>query len=141
MKTARMVRLIDGTYQVTFPYDPIVVDAIKRIVPARSRTYDPSQSAWIVASVCRDTIHQMLEDVFVHVEMDAEETYSPPPSPTSTPRHTEYHVLHLQPTAPPELVESAYKTLTKLYHPDRGGDHDKMTEINAAVSAIRSRLA
>ncbi len=137
MITASIRRAIDGTYRVTFPYDPDVVTGIKELVPPHSRAYDPDAKCWYVSSAYRDIVHELLEAVFIDVETDPERTYTPP---TRTTPRTEYHVLHLQPSAPPELVEAAYRTLTKLYHPDRGGDTETMAAINAAVSVIRRRV-
>lgn len=131
----------DDSWRVTFPFDRDVVESIKHLVPPHSRTYDPDERAWYVAPRYGDSIRKLLHSVFVDVEIDEEETYYSPPPPPSTPRHTEYTVLHLQPTAPKELVESTYKCLSRLYHPDRGGDTEKMTELNEAVSTLRRRLA
>lgn len=140
MKTASIRRTRDGrSYRVEFPYDPAVVEAIKEIVPAHSRQYDPDAKCWYVSPAYRDTIAQLLADVFIDVETEAERTtYTPP---TSTTPATTFSVLHLQPTAPPELVEAAYKCLSRLYHPDRGGDTEQMQAINAAVATIRRRWA
>jgi hypothetical protein len=49
-----------------------------------------------------------------------------------------YRALHLQPTAPDELVTSAHRVLSKIHHPDRGGSHAEMVAINAAVDEIRA---
>ncbi len=107
MTAARMTRTADGlSYRVTFPFDRIVVDAIKADVPAHSRTYDPDEKAWYIAVAYQRIIRQLLEAVFIEVEMDSERTTYTPPSDRA-PR-TEYTVLHLLPSAPPELVESAY---------------------------------
>jgi curved DNA-binding protein CbpA len=52
-------------------------------------------------------------------------------------RDDPYIVLHLRPTAPPELVNAAHKVLAKLNHPDAGGDTITMQRINSAVESIR----
>lgn len=136
MTAARILRTAGGrSYRVEFPFDRDVVDSIKSIVPAHSRTYDPDQKAWYIASVYADIIQRLLEAVFIDVEMDSERTTSPPPSDRA-PR-TEYTVLHLLPSAPPELVESAYKCLSRMHHPDAGGATATMQELNAAVATIR----
>ena len=49
----------------------------------------------------------------------------------------EWSTLHLRPGAPVEVVEAAYRALALLYHPDRGGDTDRMQEINAAIEGLR----
>ncbi len=136
MTAARMTRTADGlSYRVTFPFDRLVVDAIKADVPAHSRTYDPDEKAWYIAVAYQRIIRQLLEAVFIEVEMDSERTTYTPPSDRA-PR-TEYTVLHLLPSAPPELVESAYKCLSRIHHPDRGGAGEKMQELNSAVETIR----
>jgi hypothetical protein len=137
--TASIRRAIDGTYRVTFPYDPDVVTGIKELVPPHSRAYDPDAKCWYVSSAYRDIIHELLEDTFLEVDTDPERTAYDPPTRT-TPR-TEFHVLHLQPTAPLELVEAAYRCLSRLHHPDRGGSVEIMQQINAAVSIIRSKVS
>jgi len=48
-----------------------------------------------------------------------------------------YGVLHLLPSAPPELVTVAYRTLAQLHHPDRGGDAATMVQLNQAVAILR----
>ncbi len=138
MIAARMTRL-DDSWRVQFPFDRGVVESIKQMVPSHSRTFDPDEKAWYVAPRYAELIRNLLESVFLEVEVDAERTAYTPPTGT-TPR-TEYHVLHLQPTAPPELVEVAYRCLSRLYHPDRGGNHETMTAINEAVSIIRRTRA
>jgi len=51
-----------------------------------------------------------------------------------------YGVLHLLPSAPPELVTVAYRTLAQLHHPDRGGDAAAMVRLNQAVAILRDGL-
>jgi hypothetical protein len=138
MVTARMTRTADGlSYRVTFPFDPDVVAGIKAAVPPHSRTYDPDEKAWYVAIAYTAPVRRLLEATFMQVEMDTERTtYTSPPPPDRAPQ-TSYTVLHLQPTAPPELIESAYRTLSRLHHPDQGGDTETMQAINAAVAILR----
>ncbi len=47
-----------------------------------------------------------------------------------------YAVLHLQETAPRELVDAAFKTLAKLTHPDCGGDPEMFLRVKAAYDLI-----
>ena len=57
----------------------------------------------------------------------------PPPRRATTPS------CYLLPSAPPELVAAAYRTLSRLCHPDRGGSHERMVGLNAAVERLRDR--
>lgn len=47
-----------------------------------------------------------------------------------------YGVLHLQPTAPPELVKAAYRVMARTHHPDAGGSEEAMKRINAAYESL-----
>jgi hypothetical protein len=49
-------------------------------------------------------------------------------------------VLHLRPSAPPELIAGAYRILARLHHPDMGGDPEAMTRLNVARDALRGLL-
>jgi hypothetical protein len=49
---------------------------------------------------------------------------------------TAYEVLHLRPTAPPELVASAHRVMARLSHPDTGGSHEAAVKVNAAFETI-----
>ena len=58
-----------------------------------------------------------------------------------------YAALHLLPSAPRELIDSAYRTLVKLNHPDRlpvperDRGHRRMVEINGAYEALHAHAA
>ena len=50
-----------------------------------------------------------------------------------------FAALHLLPSAPPELVQAAHRTLVKIHHPDvAGGDGQRMVQINLALERIRA---
>ena len=52
-----------------------------------------------------------------------------------------YRILQLHPSAVPELVESAYRTLARLHHPDHHGDEPEaastMADLNWAYATLR----
>lgn len=64
-------------------------------------------------------------------------THSQPHTAAPDPLADAYARLHLRETAPPELVDAAYRTLARLHHPDHGGDTATMTAINQAVALLR----
>ena len=37
-----------------------------------------------------------------------------------------------------EIVEAGYRTLAKKYHPDHGGDSEKMQKLNATIERLRN---
>lgn len=50
-----------------------------------------------------------------------------------------YRVMHLLPSAPPAIVDSVFKALAKIHHPDKGGDPEEMKKVNEAYERIKSR--
>jgi hypothetical protein len=62
----------------------------------------------------------------------------PGASPTPAARQaTPYDLLHLRPSAPIEVCEAAYRSLSKLYHPDVTGSASTQQSLNQAIEQIR----
>jgi hypothetical protein len=51
--------------------------------------------------------------------------------------HDAYEVLGVLDIIPEDLLDFYHRALAKKYHPDTGGNPQKMAEINAAVSTIK----
>jgi|7_EtaG_2_1085326.scaffolds.fasta_scaffold19218_4 molecular chaperone DnaJ len=47
-----------------------------------------------------------------------------------------YKILGLDPTISKEEIKKTYRKLSKLYHPDRGGDENKFKEISEAYNTL-----
>ena len=47
-------------------------------------------------------------------------------------------VLGVAPDAPKDVVSAAYRKAARMAHPDNGGSHDRMAEINAAYAAAKT---
>ncbi len=121
---------------VTFPFDAYVVAELKRAVPAPLRTYDPDSKTWTVAGRYVSAVYHVLAQVFGEVDVEGARSGAVDRGRPSS--DDPWVILHLRPTAPPELVTAAHKCLAKLNHPDRGGSTVTMQAINAAAEQIRS---
>lgn len=128
-----------GKAVLSFPFSRWLVDALKAEIPSYGRTYDPETKQWTIDQPYIATARRLIEHIYPDVDVQDESPRFEAPK-RSTPR-TSFSVLHLLPSAPPELVESAYKTLARLHHPDAGGDHERMQELNAAIEEIRRQIA
>jgi hypothetical protein len=65
------------------------------------------------------------------------EQLAKPTSNTSQTNSSIESTLFVSRDAPQEVVEAAYRSLTKLYHPDKkGGSEDKMKALNIAKEAV-----
>ena len=47
-----------------------------------------------------------------------------------------YAILQVHPRAEPEIIQAAYKRLAAKYHPDVGGDEERMKQINEAWNVL-----
>ncbi len=138
---------------LTAPYDaqltPAMVGELKRLVPAHGRRYLPDTREWFIVTAYEAQARAIFRSCWPH--FDEEEGLGDDPSqqqprdprpPLAVDRH--YAALHLLPSAPSELIDSAYRTLVKLNHPDRlpvperERAHRCMVAINGAYEALHA---
>lgn len=129
--------------ELRFTYDADLVDALKQMIPAGARQYDPDERTWTVRAPYARYAVRLVRDYFPNLdEVDDWGAASPPPTPPSG-RAASFAILHLLPSAPPALVEAAYRCLARLHHPDVAPEAEKatatatMARINAAVAELR----
>ncbi len=145
---AKVVVLMTGSVLLSFRYHPLAVAALKEEIPAVHRSWDAEEKCWTISRVYAAEGIAILRRYFDPVNVtDESEPVSPPPPPPPPPRYgppTGPHaILHLLPTAPPSLVEAAWKCLAKLEHPDmkpegeRAAATRRMQAINAAFDQLR----
>ncbi len=132
---------------LTFPYEPELIAGLKAEIPACSRTYDPDTRAWTIRVPYDDRAIRLLRRFFLGAEVvtaGAHQHHTPPPrrpEPLARPDH--YALLHVLPSAPPEVVRAAFVALAKKHHPDtlpaseRDRAHTTMIALNAAIEALR----
>lgn len=136
--TARAVYRWDGAIAVSFPFNRDVVDELKHQIPAPYRAWDAEAKEWLISVGWAQAAIDILRSTFGHVDVEqfTSDRGKPEPIRRTDPLYTE---LHLLPSAPPELVQAAYRVLAKTMHPDCGGDTASMQRVNAAYEALRKR--
>lgn len=125
----------------------LAIDTLKSFVPASFRNYSPALKEWKVSEDAHDRFHRWLAycranlqaevqwlDVGAGKESEHQQEWTPPSRQLT--RAAALQVLHLRDTAPPELIRVVYKHLATTYHPDKGGDEEKMKAINAAYKQL-----
>lgn len=135
-----MIAQIDFTLTgaiLRFPYDRLMVDTIKQVVPPRSRAWRPEGKYWTVDHPFAERMVVLLRQRFGDVLIDGEAVTTTPIRGTDR----DFAELHLLPSAPPDLVQVVYRHLAKRHHPDTGGDTATMQRLNDAYSALRDRGA
>ncbi len=134
-----------GFTEFVFPYDAAMVEDMKG-VPVAFRSYDPQTRVWTISIPYVDRMLDLFLRRFPHATVHeyTSQARTKAPPPTHRPLHADpYEVLHLRPTAPPELIEAAARTLAKLFHPDLKPEHEQaratatMARINRAAEDLR----
>jgi hypothetical protein len=125
----------EGGVELAFPYKRLLVDLLKNEIPAYARTYDPEEKTWWVAAPYAQLAVDLLKSCFSDARIERPSSRKPEPEPI---RGTDraFAVLHLLPTAPPALVDAAFRCLAKLHQRDRGGDVETMKRLNEARDQI-----
>jgi hypothetical protein len=148
MQRATMTFTPEGDGHLRFPYaahGPLLVADLKRQIPPHGRAWNPEGKYWWIAAGYVNLAVRITEGYFYDLDCeDAPRHRSAPPPPR--PLHADpYEVLHLRPTAPPEVIEAAARALAKLHHPDLRPEHEKafatttMARINRAAEDLRRR--
>ncbi|MDQ3695452.1 MAG: J domain-containing protein [Chloroflexota bacterium] len=134
------IRYQPGDYRatVTFPYHPEVVQSIKDTILSYDREWNPSLKQWLVAPPWIETARRILASAFGECRVSGNQD-RPEPTPIRSIDRA-YRVLHLLPTAPPELIEASYRIVAKRVHPDCGGDAEAMRQLNAAIALLRDEV-
>jgi len=141
MVTPSATYVYGGSVRLQFPYDKFLVEQIKVHIPAQSRSYDPGTKTWTVDACFGPVAIGLLRQTFGDVEIIHAHGQRPPEPVLIRNSDSVFRTLHLLPSAPPALVEAAYKVLARLLHPDLGGNTATMQQVNTAYETIRDRVA
>jgi hypothetical protein len=127
-------------YRVHFPYDPTLVALIKSAVPAGQRRWDPEAKRWTIldtfsanyfARKARAAGHAVEMDGVRH-ESDSRfrgQQQAPPRSSSTV--STDWATALLRAVGK-ERQDAVYKALSRVLHPDVGGDTELMQQLNEA---------
>ena len=134
--------LFSGSYEPI--KTPAWVDGVKHLAPPSARSYNPLDKTWFVAFTYADQALALFRQLWPHAEVrDARGAGTPPPRrPGALAAERHYAVLHLLPSAPPEVVDAAYRALVKRHHPDRlpAGERERATRVTQELNAAREAL-
>jgi len=139
-------RLPDSWTAFRVPFDRAWINAVKLSVPPPSRRWVPSQKEWEIApGYARHIVALTIKTFSYCIDADRVGGTGDRPggsSPVQSRRDGDhYATLHLTPSAPAAVVAAAYKALSRLHHPDRGGDHEAMLALNDAYQKLCERGA
>jgi hypothetical protein len=119
-------------YAVTLGlYDPMAVEVIKAAVPSFARRWSPPLREWFIDEVYGQRLAAALRRInctIIGLDDDhAQRCYG------SDSAEWAREVFH---RVGPSRAPLAYRLLSKLCHPDHGGDHELQLELNQAYAEL-----
>lgn len=128
------------TFKYASGYDAALIGTLKSLVPPPARTYDPATHVWTFAEHYADAALRCVQRrTGVQVRLSGERQRRGFRVITGGAGDPDLKTLYVRDDAPWEVVEAAYRALSKLHHPDRGGDTAAMQQINGAFERLQTR--
>lgn len=125
--------------------DELMKEAIKMVVPSDKYRFTETgfsfskRFLYSITQLClqRYGAYRLDNEMYTSEEnVDGAKAYG---KMQEAPRRPDYDTLFLTADAPVEIVKAVYKKLSFMYHPDHGGDEEKLKEINAAYERIKAQ--
>jgi len=115
--------------QLEVPFHKEFTETLKQSITSKKRIWDNNDKCWYIVRDQLDKLCHILDKYFTEtILLDF---------PAQDVSADAWSKLYLLEGAPLDLVRTAYKTLAKIYHPDKPtGDKDKMQAINVAYKEL-----
>lgn len=133
--TIAELRFIEQAIWCRTPYAPDFIDELKRTIPFPYRRWDAGHKVWIIDTIFEDELVDLCEEHFGEVRITR-----PDANERARPNASHYSTLYLTPDAPGPVIDAAYRTLAKLWHPDINDDQqasERMKAVNIAYQRIK----
>lgn len=136
--TALLIRRGE-TLDVLFPDDPATTEAVRKAVKAKLRYRSSRAVSYRTWSLDPDAFEPVVQTLKYHgfrVESYTQGTTAPKEGPKTT--LSDRAVLGVTEAAPWPVIEAAYRTLAKMFHPDVSGGPttERMKKINLAYERL-----
>jgi hypothetical protein len=120
--------------ELHFSYNPAALAALRNCTPATARTWDPDDKLWSVSEPYVDRVLRALQP---HVgPIETADLRRPNLKPGVPGKANWAHALY--DALPDHLKQPAFRALTKVLHPDIGGDLKLAQQLNDAFANRRA---
>jgi hypothetical protein len=120
------------TFTVQFRYDAAVIELLKAAVPGHARSWNPATKEWTVRATHAEQLAKALRATGHQVIGIGPPRTDPPPRAGGPILDTAQWARILFRRVGPNRREPVFRALTRILHPDVGGDHRLMQELNVA---------
>lgn len=129
-------------YRVVTPYRPQFVDALKQLLPASDRSWDNQTKTWTITERFLGPVQNLAEKAFgakatVITKDQAQKASMPPTVRSST---VDTVIVEFFKLLPYEALQKAYRQAAMTLHPDRGGNMESMSKLNASWQRLEKEF-
>lgn len=121
-----------SAYRMTSPFNPQFNELFKNLIPFSDRNWDKETKIWTITERYFAPTKTLLDKMFGNVQAItkemAEKAAAPPPVKTLP---IDGVLMSFMKLLPYEAAQKAYRAAAIVLHPDRGGDMEKMANLNA----------
>lgn len=132
-------------YRMNSPFNKALVDAMHQVIPYSDRSFDRDTKVWTFAEkylapllVLLKTIG-ILPSVITRAQAEQAQTSSSSGSAHKG-KPVDAIIVEFVKLVPYDCMLKAYRAAAMQLHPDRGGNMDKMTSLNAAWDRIQKEV-
>jgi hypothetical protein len=132
------------SYHVSTPYNQNFVAAIKQLIPATFRHFDDQAKIWVFAEQYYKPVKHLAEKIWAQPgEVNCIDRATV--EAAQTPVHVEKKPIAdvceaFVRVLPFDAALSAYRKAATLLHPDKGGDMEKMAQLNMLWNRLQKEV-
>lgn len=130
-------------YQISAPFNRDLIEFLKRTIPAGRRHFDDQTKFWGFGEEYLKPVRLLVERLWpggVKVETKEDATRQANTAARLAKKSPSDMSAEFLALLPFEAAQAAYKKAAILFHPDRGGDPSKMTQLNSLWDRIQKEV-
>lgn len=136
-----------SAYRAQFPFKQQIVDFLKQFIPHSEREWNGDTKTWTFTESYLDGTVKFLQICFGNQEVATvtRTQYEAQQQPRSSVAVSKLNtndmlLVDFMKLIPYEAARAAYRQAAILLHPDKGGDMEKMSKVNALWTKIQKEV-
>ena len=138
----------DEHLRIDSDYNEAFITALKNTIPWKKRQWDKEKKCWFIDKFFKPIVLSLLEEHYDYADIQISEDVKIKELEaeirklklkSTSHADYDYNFMGLLPSAEDVVVKAAYKKLTLINHPDRGGSESYMKDLNSAYNNIRTK--
>lgn len=131
-----------SAYRMVMPYNKGFLDLLKTLVPVSDRSYESETHIWTFTERFLKPVQELVEKAFGRATLvDKAQAEAAQQNKSTAPgAPLDAVIVEFFRLLPQEAARRAYLVASNVMHPDRGGDMEKMSKLNAAWTRLEKEL-